>query len=122
MIEPGYLAEVRGTLNVEGLLVALGFAVRVVLGAESATYQPHTMHFLILALTVTGLKVSVSPVQKVVELLDGLKAKARAARTDLERDPRIQSVRKRQLLRLPEATVGCASKRIPMGTSQVAGG
>ena len=61
MIEPGYLAEVRGTLNVEGLLVALGFAVRVVLGAESATYQPHTMHFLILALTVTGLKVSVSP-------------------------------------------------------------
>jgi len=55
--------------------LAQGFAVRVVLGAESATYQPHTMHFLILALTVTGLKVSVSPVQKVVELLDGLKAK-----------------------------------------------
>jgi len=55
--------------------LAQGFAVRVALGAESATYQPHTMHFLILALTVTGLKVSVSPVQKVVELLDGLKAK-----------------------------------------------
>jgi len=57
--------------------LAQGFVVRVALGAESATYQPHTMHFLFLALTVTGasLKVSVSPVQKVVELLDDLKAK-----------------------------------------------
>jgi len=55
--------------------LAQGFAVRVALGAGSATCQPLTMHFLFLALTVTGLKVSVSPVQKVVELLDGLKAK-----------------------------------------------
>jgi len=55
--------------------LAQGFAVRVALGAGSATCQPLTMHFLFLALTVTGLKVSVSPVQKVVELLDDLKAK-----------------------------------------------